>query len=266
MEKIQQILNEKYKQLKQIQKICKQRIANAPEGTARVVKRKHGVQFYHCMKNDDQGRYLRKNQENEELIRCLIQNSYDKKILRLVEKWLHHLEPIINSYRDDELDTIYYKEHPLKRPYITPIEPTWEQLLQDWKSKPYIGKGFPEGFPVILTERGERVRSKSEKILADYFYRHGIEYKYECPLYLKGIGTVYPDFTFLSQKTYKEIYWEHNGMMGDGKYSMKAVRKIHTYEDNGIYLGENLILTFETEQTILSTAQIERLVRKYLVL
>ena len=109
------------------------------------------------------------------------------------------------------------------------------------------------------------MRSKSEKIMADYFYRHGIEYKYECPLYLKGVGTVYPDFTFLSPKTYKEIYWEHNGMMGDGKYSAKAVRKINAYEDNGIYQGENLILTFETDQMVLGTAKIEQMVKRYLL-
>lgn len=48
---------------------------------------------------------------------------------------------------------------------------------------------------MILTDRGERVRSKTEKIMADYFYRKGIEYKYEQPIYLKGLGTVYPDFS-----------------------------------------------------------------------
>ena len=29
---------------------------------------------------------------------------------------------------------------------------------------------------MIISERGESVRSKSEKILADYFYDNGIEY------------------------------------------------------------------------------------------
>ena len=110
------------------------------------------------------------------------------------------------------------------------------------------------------------MRSKSEKILADYFFHHGIEYKYECPLYLKNGLIVYPDFTFLSPRTYEEIYWEHNGMMDDPKYSVKAVRKIQSYEDNEIYHGEKLILTYETEKLVLNTAQIEQLVKKYLVI
>ena len=51
--------------------------------------------------------------------------------------------------------------------------------MKEWKEKGYNKKGFREDAPIILTEKGERVRSKSEKILADYFYRKGIEYKYE---------------------------------------------------------------------------------------
>ena len=119
--------------------------------------------------------------------------------------------------------------------------------------------------PIILTENGERVRSKSEKILADYFYRKGIEYKYEYPLYLNGVGTVYPDFTFLSPQTGEEIYWEHNGMVDDPGYARKMVRKIQEYEKNGIFPGERLILTYETEQTILNTQKIEQLVNRYLL-
>ena len=41
-------------------------------------------------------------------------------------------------------------------------------------------------------------------------------------------------------------------------------KKINAYEDNGIYPGERLILTYETEQTILNTNKIEQLLQKYL--
>ena len=100
--------------------------------------------------------------------------------------------------------------------------------------------------------------------MADSFYKKGIEYKYECPLYLKGLGIVHPDFTFLSKKNNEEIYWEHNGKCDDSTYAKHMVKKINAYEDNGIYPGERLILTYETEQTILNTNKIEQLVQKYL--
>ena len=117
---------------------------------------------------------------------------------------------------------------------------------------------------MILTEKGEQVRSKSEKILADYFYRKNILYKYEKPLYLRGYGMVYPDFTFLSSKTGQEIYWEHEGMMDKPEYARSAIRKIESYQKNGIYIGEKLILTFETEQNILNQNIIASLADKYL--
>ena len=159
---------------------------------------------------------------------------------------------------------IYLKEHEERQKFIEPIEPTWEQRIEEWMSKEYKGKDFQEGTPVILTEKGGRVRSKSEKIMADYFYRHDIAYKYECPLYLKGVGTIYPDFTFLSRKIGKEIYWEHNGKCDDPIYARNMVRKINSYENNGIFPEERLILTYETEQTILNTGKIEQLVKRYL--
>ena len=261
---LKKILLREYKRLEKIAEKCKKELKELPEGTLRVSKSHNSYQFYYCADSKGTGKYIGK--DKEVLIKQLAQKAYDQRVLRKVEKQIKQLQSFMSGYEDDAIEKIYYKEHPAKLLRITPVEPTWEQRLQAWKEKPYIGKEFPEDLPVIMTDRGERVRSKSEKIMADYFYRHGIEYKYECPLHLKGVGIVYPDFTFLSPKTYKEIYWEHNGRMDDPVYSKKAVRKICSYENNGIYPGENLILTFETEQMILNTAQIEQMVQKYLIL
>lgn len=48
-------------------------------------------------------------------------------------------------------------------------------------------------------------------------------------------------------------------------YAKTMVRKLQAYENNGIFCGEKLILTYETEQTILNTSKIEQLAKKYLV-
>ena len=42
------------------------------------------------------------------------------------------------------------------------------------------------------------------------------------------------------------------------------VQKIEAYENNGIFSGERLILTFETQQSVLNTKKIEQLVERYL--
>lgn len=130
---------------------------------------------------------------------------------------------------------------------------------------PFKSRGFSDNLPVLLTNKGIRVRSKSEKILADYFDSLGLVYKYECPLYLNNFGNIYPDFTFLSRKTRREIYWEHEGMMDNPEYARTAIQKIETYEKNGIFPGENLILTFETSMTPINTELMQMNVKKYLL-
>ena len=238
------------------------RLKDAPKGTLRMSKSHNKQQYYWCTEKKKAGIYINKN--NIEMARKLAQKTYDEKVLRLAEKRLSQIQKITKDYEENEIEEIYYSERMERQELINPIEPTWHQRVQEWKSKEYTGKGFRDDTPIILTERGERVRSKSEKILADYFFRNGIEYKYECPLYLNGVGIVYPDFTFLSAKTGEEIYWEHNGKVDDPVYAKNMVRKIQAYENNGIYVGEKLILTFETEQTILNTSKIEQLAKKYL--
>ena len=185
--------------------------------------------------------------------------------MRLVEKRLRQIRCIAEEYQDDEIEKLFLGEHEARQKLICPAELTWNQQLEQWMLEKYEGKGFSDGNPIIYSERGERVRSKSEKILSDYFYRKNIPYKYEKPLFLKGYGIVYPDFTFLSKRIKKEIYWEHQGRMDDPEYARTAIKKIQTYEENGIYVGDRLILTFETQTTILNTKDIERNVKRYLL-
>ena len=215
---------------------------------------------------------LLKKQKNLEMICSKVENelkSVPKGNLRISKdknkvRYYHCVEDNEGTYIS-KIDSELPKLHTQRQLLVTPIEPIWEKELAKWYDSEYHGKEFYEGTAEIVTEKGERVRSKSEKILADYFYRNNILYQYEKPLYLKGYGTIYPDFTFLSKKTRKEIYWEHEGMMDKPEYAKSAVKKIESYQRNGIHLGERLILTFETELTVLNSQIVEELVEKYLV-
>lgn len=90
-----------------------------------------------------------------------------------------------------------------------------------------------------------------------------IPYRYEHPLRL-GKWIVYPDFTILHVKQRKEIIWEHFGMMDHEAYAEKAFMKIRTYEENGVFPGEKLILTYETIKSPLNQKQILNVIRHYL--
>lgn len=63
---------------------------------------------------------------------------------------------------------------------------------------------YPEGL-LYTTLRGEKVRSKSERLIADWFYRHEIDYVYEPRVNFTGDFTFHPDF-FIPEAN---IYIEH---------------------------------------------------------
>ena len=259
-----EVLLKEQGRLENIIAAVKRQLENTPPGSLRISTSKNGISYYHYQITDKgNGTYI--SRKNNDLIQKLAQKTYNEKVLKYAEKRLQYVKRLADSYDDNGIEGIYEQEHPGRQKWIHPIEPTWKQRVDEWLKEEYQGKGFKETDPFIYTERGERVRSKSEKILADYFYSHNIPYKYEHPLYLTGFGIVYPDFTVLSQRTRHEMYWEHNGRMDDPAYARKAVKKLQNYEKNNIFVGEKLILTYETEQSVIQTKDIERLARKYLV-
>ncbi|MCR5704794.1 MAG: hypothetical protein K6G85_09230 [Eubacterium sp.] len=256
------LINEK-ERLLNAGKIVRDRMKDAPQGKLRLGKSQGCVRYFYIKEGERKGIYIPKKEE--ELAKRLAQKSYDEKVLRLVEKRLPQIEKILKDYEENEIEKIYLKEHIARRKFIEPVEQTYEQKLVQWLSHQFKGKQFKMDTPVILSNNGLRVRSKSEKILADFFDSMGIPFKYECPLELEGYGVVYPDFTFLSRKTGKEIYWEHEGMMDNPNYAESAVKKIEMYENNGIFPGDQLILSFETSATAINMQLVRTLVEKHLM-
>jgi len=257
-----QLLTEQEK-LARIIEIAKKELENAPEGKLRIGMSQGCKQYYHCTKETSHnGIYIPRKETD--LARRLAQKDYNKKVIKYAETTYSQITRLLKNYQDDKLEQIFYGENPEKQKLIVPVEETNEQKLRKWLSQPYTGKEFAENAPIITTDKGLRVRSKSERFMANYFDSLGIQYKYECPLFLKPYGTIYPDFTFLSMKTLKEMYWEHEGMMDNPEYARSAVKKIELYEKNGIIPGDNLILTFETSVSILDRNTLDLFIQKYL--
>ncbi len=100
---------------------------------------------------------------------------------------------------------------------------------------------------IFTTAHGEKVRSKSEVIIADTLLRMGIPYIYEKPYYYDGNKSFNPDFTVLNVRRRKEIYIEHFGKMGSAGYRADFFWKMKTFGQIGIVQGENLVMTFEDE-------------------
>ncbi|WP_026510755.1 hypothetical protein [Butyrivibrio sp. LC3010] len=262
MNGLKELLEIEKNRLIRIKSVVDDRLIEVPEGALRISTSNNCTQFKQSIETKKKLIYIKK--DDKQLAYRLAQKSYDQKVQKLVDRRLKQLDKFTEEYEDNEIEKIYNKLHPIRKALIQPVEISWEQRLTTWKNTPYVGKGFAPGMPEIYSKKGERVRSKSEKIIADIFCDLGIEYKYECPLNLKGVGIVYPDFTILRKRDGKEIYWEHDGRMDDPKYAEKAVRKINSYIANGYFPGDNLIVSFESSGNVLNDRIIKSMISKYI--
>lgn len=233
------------------------------EGTLRINGSGNREMYYHVVEGGQAGGvYIKK--KDMPLARDLAQKDYYEKVLRSIEKEITAIDMYLSKFPKNKAEQVYESLHIARQKLITPIRETDEQYRKNWEMYTYQGKSMDESLPLLFTERGERVRSKSEMIIADLLYREDIPYRYECPLFLRGYGTVYPDFTVLDVNGRKEIYWEHLGLMDDPSYVEKNLLKIDRYEKNGIVIGDSLILTWETKNYPINQADIRSKIEKYL--
>lgn len=231
-----------------------------------VSKSKKGCHLYLQKKDEESGKFRRKYLKKDSigLARAIAQSRYEEKLTKLLQKRIRQLEILNRDYEDDEIENLYLDLSEERRKLVKPVILPYEEEIALWKSEPYLPLGFREGTREIYTNKGEKVRSKTEKILADKFDTRGIAYKYEKPLKLANNLIYYPDFTFLSPSTRQEIYWEHLGMMDDPNYANAAMVKIRNYETNGYFRGEKLILTFESSSLTLDDKWVDTLINTYL--
>lgn len=263
MEEIRRMLDGRKQQLLWVKREKEHALENAPEGVLRVCCHGRRTQYYRRENAKDiNGVYLCK--KDMDLVCRLAQKEYDQKVLRSVEKELVVIERCLAEYPVTGAEEVYEKLHRERKKLVVPVWEPQEQFVQKWEAAVYEGKSFAENAPEFYTAKNERVRSKSEWIIADLLNREGVPYRYEYPLHLKGMGVVYPDFMVLNMKERKEFYWEHLGMMDDSVYAEKALQKISMYEQNGIYPGESLILTYETRMNPLNQKVVMSLIEHYL--
>ena len=155
----------------------------------------------------------------------------------------------------------------IRKLLVTPAFFSTEERVRQWRTEEYEeNTAYPETRR-FETEQGEIVRSKSEVIIANLLYHNKdkILYKYERPLevYANGYKRVYhPDFTILNVKTGRMVYWEHAGRMDDPRYASDFVRRMNVYTSNGLKLGRDILVTFETQEEPLDIVQVRKIVEE----
>lgn len=250
---IEEVLQERYNALQ-----------NAPEGKLRFVQKKKAVQYY--FKNEHsaaEGVYLRRKQDS--LAAQLAQKDYDNRLVDELRRESKAIGDFLNDYHPERIDEVFRSLHHNRKSLVVPVRLLDDEYVKRWKSVAYEKKGFEENAPVFYTANGERVRSKSEIMIADALSRCKIPYRYEYPIHIAGLGTVHPDFICLNVRKRKEYVWEHYGKMSDPNYADSAVNRMEKYSLSGYNPGKNSIVTFETDSHPLSTRIIECIIKKFLL-
>ncbi len=213
--------------------------------------------YYHKIGERGRGTYIRK--DNISTARDIIMYNYNEKILKIARQWRRWISNTLSTIPKQTIADVYTSSK-RRKPLITPYEISDEEYVDKWLQVQYDSKPFSDGMPEIYTERGERVRSKSEKLIADKLYMLNIPYRYEQPLQLRGYGTVYPDFTILNTHNRREIIYEHFGMMDNEDYAKCAIKKINNYLAHGYRWGVNFIATFETQESPFDVRILEKMI------
>ena len=251
-------MKERVKTLKKAISKAKQAQPKFPEGSLRISHSNHRTRYYHMtLKGDVTGKYI-KNEE-QSLAISLAMKDYNKKFLMDASRELVYLEDAITKLSKSNADLTYQSLSKYRRNLVTPYLLTDELYSAQWLAKNSKQETFlPENL-IYDTKRGEKVRSKSEAIIADILYDLGIPYIYEKKLVMKDGSSRRPDFTLLDVKRRKEIYLEHFGLLDDPEYLAKTLQKLDEYRANGIYPGKNLIFTYETENRPLDIKGIRKM-------
>lgn len=256
------LINE-LEELNQIKKKVVRSLKKMPEG-ALVVTASNGVKQFYQKTEGEKGKGTYLNKKQRKLIHTLAQKDYNERLLKEIEKRTKRLKRIFDWLPEKGLEEVYEKLSPARKELVIPYVLTDQQYIEEWESVEYTGNDYYEHSIYFQTEKGEKVRSKSEKIIADKLYSMGIPYRYEYPIEMDNYRMVYPDFTILDIKNRREIYLEHLGMMDYPEYCEKALLKIQTYARNGIILGKNLLITFETSQNPFNINYLEQMLKEML--
>ena len=257
-----QELDKRISFLREITARKKQELQCKPQGTLIVNSCRGKPQYY--LRENGKRTYLRENQQ--QMVRELCQKSYDQKILAAAGEELEELEKLRTYYEERKshlCEAIYDRTDVRRRQFIEPVWMPDEEYRKKWESFVYERKGFREDAPEYYSEKGERVRSKTEILIANLLTKYGIPYRYECPLYLNGYGWIHPDFTVLHVEKRKEMYFEHLGMLDDENYREEALKRIAAYEKNGFFPGDRLVLTYESTRNPINSKVLEELLAHY---
>lgn len=210
---------------------------------------------------NSKGKYIKKS--DYEKVKKLVYQDYYTNILDRAIREEYHIRCLNKIYDGNTYEEYFDTLNPAVGQMINPIKLSDNYFIKKWLSERSEIKSSYEIDGNIITNKGEAVRSKSEKIIADILDKYGVPYKYEECLTFDDGSVVFPDFTILDVKRRREVYLEHLGLMDNVEYVNRTMEKIKKYENNGIFPGVNLLITTESGNNKFNTKAFERMISSW---
>lgn len=258
MDKLVKDINERMAILKKAARRAEREAGTFPEGHLRVSVDK-GYPRYYCVTEigDVSGKYIAKN--NRMLAYNLAQKDYNEAFIKQAKEELNRLQIIKELLSKEDADYAYTGISEHRRKLIRPYILTDALYAEAWLRQPFKTNPYKPEEKTCDTNRGDKVRTKSEGFLANMFYDLGIPYRYEEGIRMSSGNMRYPDFTLLKVKTKEEFYFEHLGRLDLSSYRADNFIKMDEYRASGIYLGKNLLVSYEVGESPLDLRGIRKM-------
>jgi len=268
------ILKDKSRELTELQS----NIAKSPSMKTKgilIIKHQKGTLRLFRKTGKATEKYLSSKDRNE-IIR-LATKAYAIKLDKAAElekKQIDRCIELLESKKDSagkdmaDTDLVHENMPDYIRENSIPSEVTDDGFAERWQKEKYNSRWKKNTDTFYETPRGEKVRSKSEWMIASMLDKAGIPYRYEEIVPLDGdVGVfMHPDFTVLNKRTRKVYYWEHFGAMSNNDYiEGNFMPKIQEYYNFGFLPGDKLLMTFESSGHPLDTTEVKRIIESYLL-
>lgn len=258
-DQISETLKERLCELENVLKKKKEGYKKHPTERLRIIKKGKGFQFYKIEKGK-KTIYLSKKNLNE--IKRLAQKSYEKKVISKIQRQIKLIKSTIKKLETYNIEKVYERASNERKKFILPVTFPKELIKEKWEQIKYTKKEFWNNTTEFITSKNERVRSKSELIIAEALLKNNILYHYEYPIKINN-AAFYPDFCCYNINKRKTIFWEHFGMMDNLEYLNKAIEKIKFYQENNFQIGTDVVFTMESSSVPISSKQIEKVINQY---
>lgn len=233
-------------------------LENVPEGTLHVLQKPNRKAEFYLYEGQGRRKYIQRKDISKAAM--LAQKEYNVKLLHEVEARLNAGKVLAEAYEKPLVD-VYESMNEAKRQLITSYELSDEDYIKRWyEEHPGSMNSYPNTTD-LYSNKNEHMRSKTEKIIADFLGKEGIPYVYEPRIILKNSRSMYPDFLVLNVRLRKTIIFEHFGLMSDADYAERACEKMNQLILNGYMPGVDFLFTTESENEALNLKVLEKLTK-----